>query len=61
VEGDSLPWYKQTNVLTADFAFGQIQPVLPAWATREQGIYAIYPGFRFIPAKVGALVSLPST
>ena len=43
-------------MLTADFASGQLQPVLPAWATREQGIYAIYPGFRFIPAKVGALV-----
>ena len=43
-------------VLSADFASGQLQPVLPAWATREQGIYAIYPGFRFIPAKVGALV-----
>ena len=43
-------------VLTADFASGQLQPVLPAWATREQGIYAIYPGHRFIPAKVGAFV-----
>lgn len=43
-------------VLAEDFAAGRLQRVLPAWATQEQGIYAIYPGYRFIPAKVGAFV-----
>ena len=42
--------------LSADFAAGRLQQVLPQWATEEQGIYAIYPGYRFIPAKVRALV-----
>jgi DNA-binding transcriptional LysR family regulator len=43
-------------VLAEDFAAGRLQPVLPAWATPEQGIFAIYPGYRFIPAKVRAFV-----
>jgi DNA-binding transcriptional LysR family regulator len=43
-------------LLGRDFAAGQLQRVLPAWATEEQGIYAIYPGYRFIPAKVRAFV-----
>lgn len=42
--------------LSGDFAAGRLQAVLPQWATEEQGIYAIYPGYRFIPAKVRALV-----
>jgi DNA-binding transcriptional LysR family regulator len=42
--------------LAEDFAAGRLVRVLPAWATAEQGIYAIYPGYRFIPAKVRALV-----
>jgi DNA-binding transcriptional LysR family regulator len=42
--------------LGGDFASGQLQRVLPSWSTEEQGIYAIYPGYRFIPAKVRALV-----
>jgi DNA-binding transcriptional LysR family regulator len=35
---------------------GRVRHVLPAWSTQEQGIYAIYPGHRFIPAKVSAFV-----
>lgn len=42
--------------LAEDFAAGRLVHVLPQWATEEQGIYAIYPGYRFIPAKVRALV-----
>ncbi len=42
--------------LSEDFAAGRLVHVLPRWATQEQGIYAIYPGYRFIPAKVRALV-----
>ena len=43
-------------MLDMEIAAGRLQAVLPAWATQEQGIYAIYPGYRFIPAKVRALV-----
>ena len=43
-------------MLGEDLAAGRLQQVLPAWSTEEQGIYAIYPGYRFIPAKVRALV-----
>lgn len=43
-------------LLGRDFADGRLVRVLPAWATEEQGIYAIYPGYRFIPAKVRAFV-----
>src|SRR5262249_27507857 len=42
--------------LAGDFAAGPLEQVLPTWSTAEQGIYAIYPGYRFIPAKVRALV-----
>jgi len=42
--------------LAEEFAAGRLAQVLPQWATAEQGIYAIYPGYRFIPAKVRALV-----
>jgi len=41
-------------VAVADFATGALRRVLPAWAAVEQGIFAIYPGNRFIPAKVRA-------
>lgn len=30
--------------------------LLPAWASQEQGIFAIYPGYRFVPTKVAAFV-----
>jgi len=43
-------------MLTEEFASGQLRQVLPAWATQEQGIYAIYPERRFVPAKVRAFV-----
>jgi len=33
-----------------------LQRVLPAWTSTEQGIYAVYPSARFIPAKVRAFV-----
>jgi DNA-binding transcriptional LysR family regulator len=44
-------------VLAEDIGVGRVQRVLPAWSTQEQGIYAIYPGHRFIPAKVNAFVN----
>ena len=44
------------TVVAEDFALGRLQPVLPAWASQEQGIFAIYPGYRFVPTKVAAFV-----
>jgi DNA-binding transcriptional LysR family regulator len=35
---------------------GELERVLPAWAGPEQGIYAVYPSARFVPAKVRAFV-----
>jgi DNA-binding transcriptional LysR family regulator len=35
---------------------GSLRHVLPAWVSAEQGIYAVYPSARFIPAKVRAFV-----
>jgi DNA-binding transcriptional LysR family regulator len=43
-------------LVAADLASARLQRVLPAWAGVEQGIFAIYPGNRFIPAKVRAFV-----
>lgn len=43
-------------VLDADLAARRLVRLLPAWAAAEQGIFAIYPGNRFIPAKVRAFV-----
>lgn len=42
--------------LTDQLASGELLPVLPGWTTPEQGIYAVYPSHRLIPAKVRALV-----
>jgi DNA-binding transcriptional LysR family regulator len=42
--------------LDDDVAAGRLVPVLPQWTTAEQGIYAVYPSHRLIPAKVRALV-----
>jgi DNA-binding transcriptional LysR family regulator len=39
-----------------ELASGQLVHVLPRWATAEQGIYAVYPTHRLIPAKVRAFV-----
>jgi DNA-binding transcriptional LysR family regulator len=44
------------SVATADLRSGELTRVLPAWASTEQGIYAVYPSARFIPAKVRAFV-----
>jgi DNA-binding transcriptional LysR family regulator len=43
-------------MLMAEFAARRLIHVLPTWATQEQGIYAIYPGRRLVPAKVTAFV-----
>jgi DNA-binding transcriptional LysR family regulator len=43
-------------IVAADLATARLLRVLPAWAAAEQGIFAIYPGNRFIPAKVRAFV-----
>ncbi len=39
-----------------ELASGRLVPVLPRWTTAEQGIYAVYPSHRLIPAKVRAFV-----
>jgi len=43
-------------VATAPLGDGALRRVLPAWASPEQAIYAVYPTARFIPAKVRAFV-----
>lgn len=43
-------------IVGADLHAQRLVRVLPAWAATEQGIFAIYPGNRFIPAKVRAFV-----
>ncbi len=44
------------SVATADVRTGELMRVLTAWSSAEQGIYAVYPTARFIPAKVRAFV-----
>jgi DNA-binding transcriptional LysR family regulator len=44
------------SVATADVRHGELVRVLPQWSSTEQGIYAVYPSARFIPAKVRAFV-----
>ena len=44
------------SVAGADLRSGQLRHVLPGWSSAEQGIYAVYPSARFIPAKVRAFV-----
>jgi DNA-binding transcriptional LysR family regulator len=44
------------SVATADVRSGRLRRVLPGWTSAEQGIYAVYPSARFIPAKVRAFV-----
>lgn len=47
-----LPSFSLTDAL----ADGSLVRVLPKWQTPEQGIYAVYPSHRLIPAKVRAFV-----
>lgn len=42
--------------VAADLKRGDLKLVLPGWSTPEHGIYAVYPSYRFIPAKVRAFV-----
>jgi DNA-binding transcriptional LysR family regulator len=44
------------SVASADLRSRELRHVLPAWTSTEQGIYAVYPSARFIPAKVRAFV-----
>ena len=44
------------TVTTADVRSGELSRVLSGWSSTEQGIYAVYPSARFIPAKVRAFV-----
>ena len=44
------------TVASADVRRGELARVLPQWSSAEQGIYAVYPSARFIPAKVRAFV-----
>jgi DNA-binding transcriptional LysR family regulator len=39
-----------------DLRRGALERVLPGWTSAEQGLYAVYPSARFIPAKVRAFV-----
>ena len=44
------------TVAGEDLRRGDLRRVLPGWVGPEEGIYAIYPSARFIPAKVRAFV-----
>jgi DNA-binding transcriptional LysR family regulator len=48
------------SVAGADVRAGALRHVLPGWASVEQGIYAVFPSARFIPAKVRAFVDFIS-
>ncbi|HEX4377974.1 MAG TPA: LysR substrate-binding domain-containing protein [Steroidobacteraceae bacterium] len=43
-------------MLKSEFAARRLLHVLPTWTTHEQGIYAIYPDRRLVPAKVTTFV-----
>jgi DNA-binding transcriptional LysR family regulator len=49
------------SVAGEDLSRGQLRRVLPGWVSSEQGIYAVYPSARFIPAKVRAFVEFVAT
>jgi len=49
------------SVASADVRGGALRRVLPGWGSTEQGIYAVYPSARFIPAKVRAFVEFIAT
>jgi DNA-binding transcriptional LysR family regulator len=42
--------------VVASLRSGELERVLSGWTTAEQGIYAVYPSTRFVPAKVRAFV-----
>jgi DNA-binding transcriptional LysR family regulator len=44
------------TVAGEDLRRGKLRRVLPGWVSIEEGIYAVYPSARFIPAKVRAFV-----
>ena len=44
------------TVAGEDLRGGGLQRVLPGWVSTEEGMYAVYPSARFIPAKVRAFV-----
>jgi DNA-binding transcriptional LysR family regulator len=44
------------TVASDDLRRGELRRVLPGWVSAEEGIYAVYPSARFIPAKVRAFV-----
>jgi DNA-binding transcriptional LysR family regulator len=49
------------SVAGPDIRSGALRRVLPGWSSTEQGIYAVYPSARFIPAKVRAFVEFIAT
>jgi DNA-binding transcriptional LysR family regulator len=49
------------SVASPDIDSGALRRVLPSWSSTEQGIYAVYPSARFIPAKVRAFVEFIAT
>ncbi|HWZ63483.1 MAG TPA: LysR substrate-binding domain-containing protein [Steroidobacteraceae bacterium] len=49
------------TVAGPDVRSGTLRRVLPGWSSTEQGIYAVYPSARFIPAKVRAFVEFMAT
>ena len=48
------------TVAGEDLRHGELRRVLPGWVSSEEGIYAVYPSARFIPAKVRAFVDFLS-
>jgi DNA-binding transcriptional LysR family regulator len=54
-EGVGISLLPET-VAGEDLRGGGLQRVLPGWVSTEEGMYAVYPSARFIPAKVRAFV-----
>jgi len=44
------------SVAEADLRRSELRRVLPGWVSTAQGIYAVYPSARFIPATVRVFV-----
>jgi DNA-binding transcriptional LysR family regulator len=44
-------------LVQADVASGSLVRLLPAYALPEQGVYAVYPNTRHLPAKVGMFIA----
>ncbi|NHZ43198.1 LysR substrate-binding domain-containing protein [Massilia aquatica] len=45
------------SLVRDDLAAGRLLRLLPGYALPEQGVYAVYPNMRHLPAKVGMFIA----